>query len=382
MVFLYCLEIPVKPLRVLALLISLSFAAVSVAETKTKVAYLGGFSSLSTGTVLTDLNLEKGLKIFLKMNPEVEKSIEFVRFDNQGEAANTALEAKKIIDQNIKFIVGVSKSNHALVVAPLADENKILFITPQATNDKVTQNHPYVFRSCFSDLYQGRALAQFATQNRKAKKILIMTNVDTPYSLGLAQRFMEFVGDKASITELKYVPDGIKVDEIKATVEKVKPDLVFIPDYVNTAVFLIKEFYKIDPKLLLLGGDGWGGREVLDPAIEPLKGLNAYYTTLWSQDLANPKNQKFVKVFASEYPGDPSSISAATMYDALSIFWESFKAVKGPKTPDAVRAKLLSTTFSTTSGKISFPDPNNPTPKKRVVVNRLNEGKHELYDSY
>ncbi len=371
-----------QALRALVLIIPLSFGTVTVAEIRTKVAYLGGFSSLSTGTVLTDLNLEKGLKIFLKMHPEVDKSIEFVRFDNQGEASNTALEAKKIIDQNIKFIVGVSKSNHALVVAPLADENKILFITPQATNDKVTQNHPYVFRSCFSDFYQGRAIAQFAIQNRKAKKILVMTNVDTPYSLGLAQRFKEFVGKKALITEMKYLPDGINVAEIKTTVERVKPDLVFIPDYVNTAVFLIKELYKIDPKLLLVGGDGWGGREVLDPAIKPLKGLNAYYTTLWSQDLANPKNQKFVKLFASEYPGDPSSISAATMYDALSIFWESFKAVKGPKTPDAVRAKLLSTTFLTTSGKISFPDPNNPTPKRRVVMNRLNEGEHELYDSY
>lgn len=356
--------------------------ATSFCQAGTTVAFLGGFTSPHSGTVLTDLNLEKGLRVFLKNFPAAAKELDFVKFDNKGDASNTAEEVKKIAQKKIRFILGVSKSNHALVVAPLADQNHILFITPAATNDQVTLNHPYVFRTCFSDSYQGKILAKFAIEELKGKRVLVMTNVDTPYSVGLSQSFIASIGDRVKIATYHYLSEEMRIKELPAQIASFKPDIVFIPDYVDNVPALVKEFYRIDQKLNFLGGDGWGGREVMDPMLSPLTDLKAYYAAIWNIEFPTPENQAFVRQFKLLYPNDTVRSASAGSYDALTIFWEAYKEAKSPKTPESVRKVLLSKTFNTTIGKVSFPNPMDPTPAKPVLMIRFQAGTHALYKTY
>ena len=347
-----------------------------------KVAFLASFTSPVTSHVLTDLNLEKGYRVFAHVHPDFEKSIEVIKFDNQGEPKNIPGQVDKIVASKIRYVLGVSKTSQALVAAPLSDQHGFLMLTPLATNDKVTENHGLVARACFSDSQQGKTLARFALSELKAKRVLVLTNVDTPYSIGLSQTFRLGVEKRATVRELKYAADDIRVAALEAEIAQYKPDLVFIPDYVNTASLLIKELYRIDPKLTLLGGDGWGGREVLDPTIKPMPNLRAFYTTVWNQGLSAPVNRVFVKAHLKVFPAEAVSIGAATMYDTLTIFWDAYQAAKAPKTPQSVKAQLLAKSFNTTTGTIRFTDPKDLTPARKVVIIRLNAGKHELYKSF
>jgi branched-chain amino acid transport system substrate-binding protein len=371
-----------KPLGIWFVLLSIIFAgSLDAAPSRTKIAFLAGFSSPVTSYVLTDLNLDKGYRVFTHVYPAFEKQMELIRFDNQGEAKNTAAEFTKVVDANIQFVVGVSKTSQALVAAPMSDEKKIMMVTPLATNDRVTEGHPWVVRTCFSDSIQGSALSRFAVEELKARRILVFTNVDIPYSVDLSKNFISALGPKAQYQELKYVAEGIKPAEMASQIQAFKPDLAFVPDYVNTASVLIKELYKIDPKLPQLGGDGWGGREVLDPAIAPLGELKAFYTTVWSEDIQNAENKKFIKAYRTVFPNDPPSIGAATMYDALKIFWEAYQAADA-KTPEGVKKQLTKRKFQTTTGPSRFANPDNLTASRKVVIIRLNSGKHEHFKSF
>ena len=46
----------------------------------------------------------------------------------------------------------------------IADDNKTPLVSSTATNDRVTRNHPYVSRVCFSDSFQGVVGANLASR--------------------------------------------------------------------------------------------------------------------------------------------------------------------------------------------------------------------------
>lgn len=344
-----------------------------------KIAFLAGFSSPITSHVLTDLNLEKGYKVFANQYPEFEKTFDVIKFDNQGDPQNVPAQIDKIVADKIQFIIGLSKTSQALVAAPLSDEKNFFVMTPMATNDKVTIGHPLVARTCFSDSQQGEALARFAMKELKARRVLVLTNVDQPYSVDLTKQFVSLTSKKLKISEFKYVSEDQRFAELKKEITAFKPDLVFLPDYVNTVSLIMKEIYKIDPKLAMLGGDGWGGREVLDPTIEPMKDLKAYYTTMWNQEVTTPANKAFVKAHEEVFPGERVSVGASTMYDLLTIFWQAYQKASNPKTPDSVKKQLLAQTFQATTGPIRYTHDSDLTPTRKVVIIRLNAGKHEFH---
>jgi branched-chain amino acid transport system substrate-binding protein len=352
------------------------------AVAKEKVAFLAGFTSTSPQTVLTDINFEKGLNTFKSIYPDAVAALDFIKFDNQGEAAGTVFAMKKIHEKGIRFILGISKSNQALIATPFVEEFKMLFITPFATNDLVTRDRPHVFRTCYSDSTQGDVLARFAVKELKARNIVILTNADTSYSLGLAARFTETVGSAAKVSEVRYVPESVDFEQIKKRLLQLKPELVFIPDYVDTATGLAEQVHAALPKAVLLGSDGWGGREILDSALVPLPKLVAYYATPWIPELKTPENEKFVRAFTKLQGQPPTSVGPALMHDAAKVFWEAYQKAAAPKTPESVKRALLTNTFQTTTGPVSYPDESDLTPKKTVVIIRLGAGKHEFYKAY
>jgi branched-chain amino acid transport system substrate-binding protein len=370
-------------LRLYVLLYSLLMAATfEPAHAKQKIAFLAGFTSSSPNIALTDINFEKGLKTFLSLNPDAESKLDIEKFDNQGDASNTAFEIQRITAKGIRFVIGISKSNQALVAAPLSDELKFLFITPFATDSKITRGHRLAFRTCFSNDYQAEVLAHFATKELKAKKILVLINADSPYSVGLGATFAKTIGKEATLNEIRYLAEPLDLEPLKKAVQTYNPDTVFIPDYVSPSVTIVKALYLINPSLQFLGGDGWGGREVLDPALIPIPNLKAFYSTAWSKEIQTPENAKFIQAFTKLYGQAPVSVGPAVMYDAMSVFWQAYKKAKGTKTPDSLRRSLLENKFQTITGKISFPNPSDTTPEKPVVLVRVGAGKHEFYKLY
>ena len=66
-------------------------------------------------------------------------------------------------------------------------------ISGSATADNVTLSNgrlqEYVFRTCFSDSYQGTAMANFASQQQHAKTAVIIKDTSSDYAKGLADNF-------------------------------------------------------------------------------------------------------------------------------------------------------------------------------------------------
>ena len=120
------------------------------------------------------------------------RKIRLIIEDDQGrpdQAANVV--TKLITGDNVVAVIGENSSNNSLAAAPICQANKVPMISPSSTNPAVTDKGEYIFRVCFTDPYQGKALATFVKNNLNLDTAAILIDKKNDYSVGLAQFFQK-----------------------------------------------------------------------------------------------------------------------------------------------------------------------------------------------
>jgi len=237
---------------------------------------LWGQAELATVQMMAaDYNAKGGITVGAK-----KYKVEIVAYDDKGDSVEAVNVTKRLISQDkVVAIVGAQGSGEAIPVAPIVNEAKVPLVASTATNPKVTVSdsgavNPYVFRACFTDPYQGKVAAYFASQKLGKKKAAIFMTIDDPYSTGLSQYFkenFEKAGGKV-VCEVSYT-SGEK--DFRAPLTKIKasnPDVIFIPAYYNDVALASKQARDLGIKQLLLGGDGWPSDNLISLAGKSLEG--------------------------------------------------------------------------------------------------------------
>src|SRR4029079_7733972 len=130
------------------------------------------------------------------------RKIKLIIEDDQGKAEEAASVVTKLIpSNNVVALLGENSSNQSLAAAPIAQTNKIPMVSVSSTNPAVTQKGDYIFRVCFTDPYQGKALAAFVRNNLKMNTAAMLIDRKNDYSVGLGEFFRkEFEANGGKIT--------------------------------------------------------------------------------------------------------------------------------------------------------------------------------------
>src|SRR6202035_5840500 len=111
--------------------------------------------------------------------------------------------ANKFVGDGVKFVVGHFNSGVTMPASEAYQENGILFITPSATNPKITDRKLWdAFRTCGRDDQQGMLWAELARDKLKGKKIAVVHD-KTTYGKGLADAALDNM-HKFGIKEVLY----------------------------------------------------------------------------------------------------------------------------------------------------------------------------------
>ena len=162
------------------------------------------------------------------------RPLELVAEDNQTKPGESATAVKKLISRDkVVAVLGEVASGRSLEAAPICQQYGVPMVSPSSTNPKVTEIGDAVFRVCFTDPFQGKLLADFATKTLKVKKVAILSDVSSAYSVGLAKFFKEpFVASGGQVAvEQKYAS---KDKDFKAQLTAIKatnPDGICVPGY-------------------------------------------------------------------------------------------------------------------------------------------------------
>ena len=171
-------------------------------------------AQLTTGVAqaVADLNAKGGI---LGQKIEVETG------DDVSDPKQGVSVANKFVGDGVSFVIGHFNSGVTIPASEVYADNNILFITPSATNPKVTDRGLWdAFRTCGRDDQQGKLWADLALGELKDKKIAIVHD-KTTYGQGLADAargFMNAGGKKEVLYE------GVNAGEkdYSAIVSKIK----------------------------------------------------------------------------------------------------------------------------------------------------------------
>ena len=308
------------------------------------------------------------------------KQLELLPEDNQSKPGESATAVNKLIARDrVIAILGEVASSRSLEAAPICQQNKIPMISPSSTNPKVTETGDYIFRVCFTDILQGKILANFAGQKLHAKKVAIFTDVKSDYSKGLAKYFKEhFIAAGGQIvTELDF-NGGDK--DFKAQITAIKganPDAVFIPAYYTDVALICIQAKQLGVTAPIFGGDGWESEDLIKIGKEAVEGT--YFSTHCAADSPGAKVAGFVEAYRKKFNGKTPDAMAMLGHDSVKILVEAIQKT-GSTDAAKIRDALAATKdFDGVSGKITIDSKRDAT--KPMVILQVKEGKFKLVDT-
>jgi branched-chain amino acid transport system substrate-binding protein len=300
-----------------------------------------------------------------------------VEIVNGGKGVDDASDSKQAVNaynslepESPEAVVGAFFSSVTLPMAELANEQGMLLLAAGATNKKVTEVGPTIFRDCFIDPYQGKMAALFAKEQGATKAAIIYAK-DDDYSNGLKDAFVE--NAEANGIEIVYTGECTTKDtDFTAQASQVVAsgaDFLFYPCFLDTVPLLVQQVRDAGYEGAIMGGDGWDGSDTtgLESYFE-----NCYFTNHYSSEDTAPAVQAFVTKYTENYGTDSLNACAALYYDAIYMLVEAAKNGGGTDSASLVKG-MTGMTFTGVGGTFTMDESRNAV--KSVVINTYEEGK-------
>ena len=253
----------------------------------------------------------------------------------------------------VNFLTGMVFSNIMLAAVPVAFENKIIYVSPNAAPSPLAgkQCNPYFFAAAWPNDAYHEAAGQHATNKGYKNIYLIAPNYQAGKdSLAGFKRF--FKGNVAAevYTQLGQLDYAAELAQVRAA----KPDALYIFLPGGMGINFIKQFVargmSKDVPLIVPGfGDD---QDVIRPVGDAILGL--FDSAHWAIDFDNAANKIFVAAFESEFKRLPS-VFAAQGYDTARLIDAAVRDVKGKvEDVEAVRKAMKAARFESVRGAFKF----------------------------
>lgn len=205
------------------------------------------------------------------------RKLEAVYEDSKCNPKDGNAAAQKLVNiDKVKVIIGGACSGETLGASPITESNKVILISPSATNPDITKAGDFVFRTAPSDAYAGVVAADYAFKELNVKKAAVISE-STDYAQGLRRVFKENFAKLGGeiVADETYNPEDT---DFRTQVTKVKasnPDVVYIvPQAPAKGILLVKQLNEAGLKQQLLTAEVIiGQRSIIKENAADVEGL-------------------------------------------------------------------------------------------------------------
>ncbi|MEV1331484.1 substrate-binding domain-containing protein [Micromonospora costi] len=156
-----------------------------------------------------------------------DRAIEITEVDDAGDPAKAVSAAKDLIGKGAKIIAGSTASGVALQVAPIAAQNKVLFISGPAATDAVTGANKYTFRSGRQS-YQDVVTAKSFIGDPAGKKVVVFAQ-DGAFGDANEAAVKAVIGSAgATVSSVRAPASATEFTPFASQIKAAKPDLLFV----------------------------------------------------------------------------------------------------------------------------------------------------------
>jgi branched-chain amino acid transport system substrate-binding protein len=311
------------------------------------VSHLGKDEQYGAQLALDDANAKGvvlgGQKVRFELMPE----------DDQADPRTATTVAQRLVDAGVKGVVGHVTSGAAIPASRIYEQAGVPSITPSATSPKLTQQKfKTTYRVIANDMQQGAAMARFATEALKAKRIAVIDD-RTAYGQGLADALVD------NLKRLGVTPVGREFTNDKATdfsailtrLKAAKPDAIFYGGMDAQGAPLLRQMKQLGIDAKYLGGDGVCTTEMIKlagPAINADVFCTQAGIPMDKMPAGKSFNERFLKRFST-----PVQLYAPYSYDAASALIEAMKLADSAD-PARYLPLLQKVSFKGVTGTVAF----------------------------
>jgi branched-chain amino acid transport system substrate-binding protein len=333
------------------------------------IAHIGKDGEFGARLAVEDANA-KGIMIGGK-----KVTFELVSEDDQADPRTATTVAQRLTDDDVKGVVGHVTSGASIPASRVYEQAGVPVITPSSTSPKLTrQGYKVTFRVIANDLQQGAAMARYASEILKAKKVAVIDD-RTAYGQGLADAFTESLKKYGiEVVGREFTTD--KSTDFMAILTKIKgrtPDAVFYGGMDAQGAPMLRQMRQLGIEAKYLGGDGVCTSEMVKLAGDAMAD-NVYCSQAGIPLAQMPGGADFLKRFKARFNTDVQ-LYAPYSYDAAMALIEAMKTA-GSSEPAKYLPALQKIAFKGVTGDIAF-DKNGDIKDGGVSMYRFQAGKWE-----
>lgn len=272
--------------------------------------------------------------------------------DSKTEPKEAVAALQKLFNSNgVRYVIGDINSTGLLAMAPIAERNKILLLSPGASNPKVSDAGDYIFRNWHSDALEGQVDAEYAFLSMKWKTAAVLY-VNAAYGAGLAETFkkvFEKQGGRVVAYEA-YAQDATNMREQISKIIAVQPDGLYLPGWPKEMSVALKQLKELGSNIPVLSAQGFDDPSILRLAGDAAEGV--IFSVPQQPDPNDETVKSFLEKYKTTYNREPG-VCSASGYDALMIYAEAINEVgDDPENVQGFMAELKG--FSGADGPVSF----------------------------
>ncbi|GJI93325.1 branched chain amino acid ABC transporter substrate-binding protein [Duganella caerulea] len=324
-----------------------------VAATTGAIAHLGKDNENGARMAVDELNA-KGVVIGGKKYKIVLQAEDDAADPKQG-----TVVAQKLVDARVNGVIGHETSGTTIPASRIYHDAGIPQISPSASNPQYTRQHfNTAFRNIANDEQLGAALARYAMQNVKAKRIAVVDD-RTAYGKGLVDEFVKNIkrggaASGTSVVSTQYTNDkATDFSAILTAIKATKPDMVFFGGMDAVAGPMLRQMKQLAIPIKFMGGDGMCSDSVPRLAGDAMSDGQVICAEAGGVEPSQEKGMADFRVaYKKKFGIDVQTYSPYT-YDALMTMVEAMQKAGSPD-PAKYLPVLAKITHKGVTGNITF----------------------------
>ncbi|EEG07999.1 branched-chain amino acid ABC transporter substrate-binding protein [Pseudogulbenkiania ferrooxidans] len=276
---------------------------------------------------------------------------ELVSQDDQEDPKQSTLAAQKLLDEEVKAVVGPFTSGTTIPAARIINQAGLPQFSVAVNATYTNQGYGNAFRLSAVDTRMGPAIAQYALSELKAKRIAMIDD-RTAYSQGLADKFeAEAKRLGAQVIRREYTTPGQNnFSPILTTIRAAKPDLLFVAMSDSQAAPLALQMKQLGLSTKVLSGD-----MIQTDNFIKLSGSNSegFMAAVAGNVLEKrSQGQDFIKRYHAKY-GKPPLSYGPQHYDAVMLVAKAMQQANSTE-PGKVTAALKKISYEGVNASYRF----------------------------
>lgn len=315
----------------------------------------------------------KGIDLAVEQLNLEGHNIEVIYEDDQCDPKLATLAINKLIyTDDVDVIIGPTCSSAMLAIAPIAEENEVILISPTAGSDEISDAGDFIFRVFMANHYYADKGIEILSEYYGVKKVAVLY-IENDFGVNVKDTFTAGFDD---VLSLGYSPSEKDFKSILLKVKDYNPDMIYLAGYHPDGALILSQAKELGIQIPFFGS---GEVYELDEFLKLSGSASEGFVFPSGATRSGPTQNDFAKKYRAKYNEKPMLYSDFS-YDIVNILFEAIDNVG--EDPVKIKDYLYDLKdYPGASNNINF-DKNGDLEKPSMALRTVEDGKFKTLEVF